>query len=71
MKHFGDLNACISLLRELQCGDDVEPKRKTAVEKAIREINRIRRKPHPKQHELHKSVRLIAESLVEAFVNRE
>jgi len=71
MKQFSDLNACISLLRELQSGSDVNPKQKQAVEKAIHEIKRIRRKPHPKRHELHESVRKIAESLIDVFVNRD
>jgi hypothetical protein len=71
MKQFGDLNACISLLREVQRGGDVNPKQKQAVEQAIHEIKRIRRKPHPKQHELYESVRMIAESLIDVFVNRD
>ena len=71
MKKFGDLNACISLLRDLQRGSDVNPKQKQAVENAVHEIKRIRRKPNLKQHELHESVRFIAESLIEVFVNRD
>jgi hypothetical protein len=71
MQHFKDLNACFSLLRELHRGDDVNPKQKQAVENALHEIKRIRRKTNPKQHELYKSVRIIAESLVDVFVNRD
>lgn len=71
MKKFGDLNACISLLRDLQRGSDINPKQKQAVENAIHEIKRIRRKPNPKQHELRESVRIIAESLIDVFVNRD
>jgi hypothetical protein len=71
MKKFGDLNACISRLRDVQRGGDVNPKQKQAVERVIHEIKRIRRKPNPKQHELYESVRMIAESLIDVFVNRD
>lgn len=71
MKQIGDLNACISLLREVQRGSDVNPKQKQAVEIAIREVKRIRRKSNPKKHELYESVRTIAESLIDAFTNRD
>jgi len=71
MKKFGDLNACISLLRGLQRGSDINPKQKQAVENAIHEIKRIRRKPNLKQHVLRESVRVVAESLIDVFVNRD
>ena len=69
MRKIRDLNVCISLLRDMQRGDDVGQKLKQAADKAIDEIKKIQRKPNLKRQELYKSVRIIAESLVNAFVN--
>lgn len=69
MKNSRDLRACISLLREVQSGGDVNSKRKQAVEKAIDEIKRIRRKSNPKKHEVNDSVRSITEALIRAFLD--
>lgn len=71
MNNSRDLRACISLLREVQSGGDVNPKRKQAVEKAIDEIKRIRRKSSPKRHEVYNSVRTITEELIRAFLDRD
>jgi len=70
MKKFSDLTACIDLLRTTQRGNDGNPKQKQAVENAIHEVNRIRRNPNLKRHEVHKAVRKIAESLIDAFFDR-
>ena len=37
----------------------------------IDEVRRIRRKPNLRRHELHESVRRIAETLIRAFVDRD
>jgi hypothetical protein len=66
-----DLRACISLLREVQSGGDVNSERKQAVEKAIDEIKRIGRKPNPTKHEVYDSVRAITEALIRAFLDRD
>lgn len=71
MKQFSDLNACIDLLREVLRGDDITPKQKQAVENTIHEVKRIRRHSKLKQNELHAAVRGIAESLIDAFRNRD
>ena len=69
MKHFRDLNACIAILEDVQRGNDVTPGQKQAIKDAIGEIKGIRRKPNPKRHEIHRSVRSITEKLVRAFVS--
>ena len=71
MKNSRDLRACISLLREVQSGGDVNSERKQAVEKAIDEIKRIRRKSNPTKHEVCDSVRAITEALIRAFLDRD
>ena len=71
MKNSRDLRACISLLRGVQSGGDVNSKRKQAVEKAIDEIKRIGRKSNPKKHEVYDSVRAITEALIRAFLDRD
>jgi hypothetical protein len=70
MNNSRDLRACISHLREVQSGGDVNSKRKQAVEEAIDEIKRIRRKSSPKKHEVYDSVRTITEALIRAFLDR-
>jgi len=70
MKKFKELEACIAQLRALQAGSRVEPEQKEYVELAIDELRKLRRKPHPTQHEVHKSVRVIAEALIKAFLER-
>jgi hypothetical protein len=71
MKKCRDLDACISLLGEVQAGGDVNPERKQAVERAISEIKRIRRRPNLKKHEVYDSVRTITEALIRAFFDRD
>jgi hypothetical protein len=67
MKKFKDLNACISLLKEVGRGNSVSPQKKQAIELVVGEIKKIRRKPNLGSHELYESVRFITEALVRAF----
>jgi hypothetical protein len=71
MRKQKDLKACIILLQELQGRGSIEPQQKKAVEYAIDEIKRMRRKSNPKQNEIHESIRCIVETLISAFINRE
>jgi hypothetical protein len=71
MKKFKDLNACISLLKEVGRGNSIDPQRKQAIEQVIGEVQKIRRKPHLGNHELHESVRIITETLIRIFLNRD
>jgi hypothetical protein len=71
MKKQKDLKACILLLRELQARGGVDPEKKQAVGYAVGELEKIRRKPNLKRHELHESIRLVVEKLVRAFTARE
>jgi len=71
MKKFKDLNACISLLKEVGRGNSVDPQKRNAIEQVIAEIKKIRGKPRLQSHEVHESVRCIAETLVRAFVNND
>ena len=70
MRKQKDLKACILLLQELQGRGSVEPQQKKAVEYAIDEIKRIRRRPNLKHSETHESIRRIVEALVSVFINR-
>jgi hypothetical protein len=71
MKKQKDLNACISLLKDLQARGGVDPEKTKAVGYAVGELETIRRKPNLKRHELHKSVRRLVEKLIQAFTNRD
>ena len=71
MRTSKDLNVCISLLEELQYGGSVDSEERQAVEYAIDELKRIRRKPSLERHEQHESIRKIVEALVRAFENRD
>jgi hypothetical protein len=71
MKKQKDLNACISLLRDLQARGGVNPEKTEVVGYAVDELETIRRKPNLKRHELHKSVRRLVDKLLQAFTNRD
>jgi hypothetical protein len=71
MRKLKDLKSCISLLEGMQGRGSVDPEQKQAVEYAVDELKRIRRKPNLKQHELHKSIRTMVEALVRAFTKRD
>jgi hypothetical protein len=71
MRKQKDLNACIALLRRWQARGGVDPEKKQAVEHAVEKLKQIRRKPNLKRHELHESIRLVVETLVRAFTNRD
>src|SRR5579863_7915630 len=62
MRKQKDLNACISLLEVVQGRGGVEPEQKEAVEYAVGELKRVRRRPNLKRHELHKSIRNMVEA---------
>ena len=70
MRKQKDLKACISLLEELRVRGSVDPEKKNAVDYAVDELRRIRRKSDLKKPELHDSIRKIVEALVRAFTNR-
>ena len=71
MKKLRDLEACISLLEGWQGRGGVDPEQKQAVEYAVDELKLIRRKPNLKRHELHESIRIMVEALVDAFRKRD
>jgi hypothetical protein len=71
MRKQKDLKACISLLEELRVRGSVDPEKKNAVEYAVDELKRIRRKPDLNRAELHESIRRIVEALIRAFTNRD
>lgn len=71
MRKHRDLQACISLLEEVQGRGSVDPEQRQAVEYAVDELKLIRRRPNLKQHELHESIRTIVETLVRAFTIRD
>lgn len=71
MKKNKDLNACISLLEDVQRRGSVNPEQKQSVERVVEELKRIRRKPNLGRTEQHESIRRIVEQLLRAFKNRD
>src|SRR5579864_7337762 len=71
MRKTKDLNACISLLEDLQRGGSVNPEQKRSVERVVGELKRIRRKPNPSRTEQHESIRKIVEELLQVFQARD
>ncbi len=70
MRKSRNLNACISLLEDLQSGGSVDPEQKEVVGHVVDELKQIRRKPSMRQDELHESIRNIVEKLVRTFNRR-
>jgi DNA repair ATPase RecN len=68
MKQFKDVNACIAQLRAVHARSDIGPEQKKSVEAAIEQLKRLRRKPHAKTVDVYRSVRKVAERLLEAFL---
>lgn len=71
MRKTRDLNACISLLGDVQSEGSVNPEQKESVERVIDELKRIRRKPNQSRTEQHESIRKIVEELLRAFQERD
>lgn len=71
MRKTRDLNACISVLEDLQRGGSVDPEQKKSVERVVDELKRIRRKPNLERAEQHESIRNIVEELLRAFKRRD
>jgi hypothetical protein len=71
MRKARDLNACISLLEDVQSGGSVNPEQKQSVERVVDELKRIRRKPNSSRTEQHESIRKIVEQLLQAFQKRD
>ena len=67
MKQYKELNASIAALRALLAGSDIRPVQRKDVEEAIKEMQRLRRKPHAAMPDVYRSVRVIADRLVKAF----
>lgn len=71
MRKTRDLNACISLLEDVQSEGSVAPEQKRSVERVVEELKRIRRKPSLGRTEQHESIRKIVEELLRAFHERD
>ena len=71
MRKSRNLNACISLLEDMQSGSSVDPEQKEVVGHVVDELKQIRRKPNMRQDELHESIRNIVEKLVRTFKRRD
>ena len=69
MQQFRDVNAVIAELKALAARDDVGPDQKRHVEKAIKALMELRRKPRLAQADVFACVREVAERLLNAFVN--
>jgi hypothetical protein len=67
MKQFKDVNAVIAELEGLAARDDVGPDQKKHVEKAIKALRQLRRKPHLAQSDIFACVREVADRILSAF----
>ena len=67
MQQFKELNASIAALRALLAGSDIRSDQRKDVEEAIKEMQRLRRKPHAAMPDVYRCVRRVADKLIEAF----
>ena len=66
-----DLRACLSLLRQIQASGTLNQVQMEAIERAIKELRRIKRSGKPAKQELYRVARLITENLWEASQNAQ
>jgi hypothetical protein len=67
VKQYKELNASIAALRALLAGSDIRSDQRKDVEEAIREAQRLRRKPHATRPDVYRCVRRIVDRLINAF----
>lgn len=70
-KGFKDVSACISYIRELQARGALDPRRKEKLDSAIAVLRKPRRRDARSHRELLAAVRVIVETLWEAFSRRK
>lgn len=62
------LNAVISDLQEVSRRAELEPEQRKDLGRAIEWLKWLKRRPHPKRHEVDKCVRAVAGLLLKAFI---
>jgi hypothetical protein len=67
MKKFRELNACIASLQAIQGGNDLRPEQQKEIKRAMEQMKRLSRFPHPTQSEVFCAVREITDALLRAF----
>lgn len=70
-KGFKDVNACISCLRELQASGALNPRQKERLHQALAVLRRPNRRDARGHRDLMRAVRVIVETLWEAFSGRK
>jgi hypothetical protein len=68
MKKSKDYNACVSILLEAQSGNDLTPEQKKDIAVALKAIRQIGRLPHPSRVDVSRSMRVVTDALVKAFL---
>ena len=70
-KGFKDVNACISYLRELQASGALDPRQKERLDQALAVLRKPIQRDARGHRELVRAVRVIVETLWEAFSGRK
>jgi hypothetical protein len=70
MRRVRELDVCIALLRALQAGNEIGPEQKECIELAVNELRKLRRNPRARPDQINRSVRVVIEVLVKAFLDR-
>ncbi len=70
-KGFKDVNACISYLRELQASGALDPRQKERLDQALAVLRRPNQRDARGHRDVMRAVRVIVETLWEAFGRRK
>ena len=62
-----NLKFCMEQLKSLQDRDGLEPERKSELEKAMKALKQLWRKPNPSRKDVYEAVRLVAEAILTTF----
>jgi hypothetical protein len=61
-----NLKFCMDQLTSLRSRDGLEPEQKSELDRAMEELRRLWRKPNPNRKEVYRTVRLVAEAILDA-----
>ncbi len=65
--HDKNLKFCMDQLKFLQDRDGLEPERRSELEKAMKALKQLWRKPNPSRRDTYETVRLVAEAILTTF----
>ncbi|MFQ5852205.1 MAG: hypothetical protein ACE5JU_16680 [Candidatus Binatia bacterium] len=69
-RYFKELDACIANLRRFQASEALEPSQREAFVRAVADLKKFGRMPKPDKHRVLRAIRVIAETLWEAYSRR-